>query len=140
MEHDRVAPAGETSPVRSRTITWVDPAETAQAFSGLSGLESLRAMIRGERPPPPMAKLMAFEMLEAEPARVVFGLHPAEWMYNPMGIVHGGVAAAILDTVMGCAVTSTLPAGVGHTTTDIQVRYVRPVTVDTGRLLAEGTL
>jgi uncharacterized protein (TIGR00369 family) len=132
--------APETDTDRVRTFTWDDPAETARAFAGMSGLESLHAMMRGQRPVPPMAKLMGFEILEAESARVVFGLRLAEWMYNPMGIVHGGVAATILDTVMGCAVTSTLPAGVGHTTTDIQVRYVRPTTVQTGRLLAEGRL
>jgi uncharacterized protein (TIGR00369 family) len=103
-------------------------------------LTALRAMISGELPPPPIASAMGFRLLEVEPGRAVFGLEPAEWMYNPMGIVHGGVAATILDTCMGVAVASTLPDGVGHTTSDLQVRYVRPLTAESGRLLAEGTV
>jgi uncharacterized protein (TIGR00369 family) len=101
-------------------------------------LTGLRAMISGELPPPPIASAMGFRLLEVEPGRAVFGLEPAEWMYNPMGIVHGGVAATILDTCMGVAVASTTPDGVGHTTSDLQVRYLRPLTAESGRVLAEG--
>jgi uncharacterized protein (TIGR00369 family) len=125
---------------RTRTITWADPAETAQTAAGMDRLAALRALITGELPPPPIGSLMGFQLLEVEPGRAVFGLDPAEWMYNPMGIVHGGVAAAILDTCMGVAVASTTPEGVGHTTSDLQVRYLRPLTVESGRVLAEGTV
>ena len=68
----------------------------------------------------------------------MFALEPAEWMYNPIGMVHGGIAATILDSCMGCAVHTTLAAGVGYTTTDLQVRYVRAMRESTGRVLAEG--
>jgi uncharacterized protein (TIGR00369 family) len=69
---------------------------------------------------------------------VTFSLDPAEKHYNPIGMVHGGVAATLLDTVMGCALHSLLPQGVGYTTLDINVRYVRPITVGTGNVLATG--
>ena len=65
-------------------------------------------------------------------------MEPAEWMFNPLGAVHGGVAASILDSCMGCAVHTTLAAGVGFTTTDLQVRYIRAMDEDTGQVLAEG--
>ena len=67
-------------------------------------------------------------------------MEPAEWMYNPIGSVHGGIAATILDSCMGCAVHTTLDAGVGYTTTDLQVRYLRPMSAQGGRVLAEGTV
>ena len=70
--------------------------------------------------------------------RALFAMEPAEWMYNPIGSVHGGIAATILDSCMGCAVHTTLEAGVGYTTTDLQVRYIRAMSVATGRVLAEG--
>jgi uncharacterized protein (TIGR00369 family) len=77
-------------------------------------------------------------IVEVEDGRCVFALDPAEWMFNPIGSVHGGVAATLLDSCMGCAVHSTLPAGVGYATTDIQVRYLRAMSASTGRVLAEG--
>jgi uncharacterized protein (TIGR00369 family) len=123
---------------RTRTVTWADPAETARAAAGMDRLAALRALISGELPPPPIASVMGFQLLEVEPGRAVFGLEPAEWMYNPMRIVHGGVAATILDTCMGVAVASTTPEGVGHTTSDLQVGYLRPLTAESGRVLAEG--
>ncbi len=70
----------------------------------------------------------------------MFAVQPAEWMYNPIGSVHGGIAATLLDSCMGCAIHSTLPAGVGYTTSDLQIRYSRGMTVDTGRVIAEGTV
>lgn len=130
-------PAGAT---RVRTFTWEDPAAALGAGAALSGLEQILAIVSGRVHPPPIARLLGFEIVEAEPGRAVFSLEPAEWMYNPLGSVHGGIAATILDSCMGCAIHTTLPAGVGYTTTDLQVRYVRPMRADTGRVLAEGTV
>jgi uncharacterized protein (TIGR00369 family) len=76
--------------------------------------------------------------VEVEDGRGVFAMEPAEWMYNPIGSVHGGIAATLLDSCMGCAVHTTLVAGVGYTTTDLQVRYIRGMSHATGRVLAEG--
>jgi uncharacterized protein (TIGR00369 family) len=121
-----------------RSFDWQDPAATAAAGSELSGLELMRAIIDGSLPPPPVARLMGFSIVEVDLGRAVFTVEPAEWMYNPIGSVHGGVAATLLDSCMGCAVHSTLEAGVGFTTTDLQVRYIRAMSADTGRVLAEG--
>jgi uncharacterized protein (TIGR00369 family) len=81
---------------------------------------------------------MGFSLVEAEHGRAVFAADPAEWMYNPIGSVHGGIAATLLDSCMACAVHTTLEAGVGYTTADLHVRYIRAMTTSTGRVLAEG--
>ena len=123
---------------RTRSFSWEDPAATAATGSKLTGLQYMKAISQGTMPAPPVARLLGFELLEAEPGRAVFAVRPAEWMYNPIGSVHGGIAATILDSCMGCAVHTTLEAGVGYTTTDLQVRYIRAMSVATGRVLAEG--
>ena len=123
---------------RARTFEWEDPLVAAERGSALSGLEVMRAIIAGTHPPPPIARLLEMTVLEVEDGRAVFALEPAEWMYNPIGSVHGGIAATILDSCMGCAVHTTLPAGVAYTTTDLQVRYLRSMRAGDGRVLAEG--
>ena len=85
----------------------------------------MRAIIDGTLPPPPIAQMLGMSLVAVGEGRAVFGLEPDEWMYNPIGSVHGGVAATILDSCMGCAIHTTLPAGVGYTTTDLHVRYTR---------------
>jgi uncharacterized protein (TIGR00369 family) len=79
-------------------------------------------------------------LVEIGKGRAVFAVEPAEWMYNPIGSVHGGIAATLLDSCMGCAIHTTLPAGVGYATSDLHVRYARGMTVDTGRVVAEGNV
>jgi uncharacterized protein (TIGR00369 family) len=125
---------------RVRTVEWDDPLELSAQAGQMSGLEFMRLVASGERPPPPIARLLEMSVLDVEPGRAVFALEPAEWMYNPIGSVHGGVAATLLDSCMGCAVHTTLPAGVRYTTTDIQVRYLRSMRAGQGRVLAEGTV
>jgi uncharacterized protein (TIGR00369 family) len=127
-----------TTTPRSRTFTWQDPARLAGAARELSGLEFIGKVAEGTLAPPPIAELMGFSVTVAEAGRCVFAMEPAEWMFNPIGSVHGGVAATILDSCMGCAVHTTLPAGTGYTTTDLQIRYLRGMTADTGRVIAEG--
>jgi uncharacterized protein (TIGR00369 family) len=124
--------------LRMRSFDWEDPAATAAAGTELSGIEFMRAIVDGSLPPPPIARLMGFSIVEVDLGMAVFAVEPAEWMYNPIGSVHGGIAATLLDSCMGCAVHSTLGAGVGYTTTDMQVRYIRAMSTDTGRVLAEG--
>jgi uncharacterized protein (TIGR00369 family) len=124
--------------LRTRSFSWQDPAATAAAAIELPGLQVMQAIIDGTLPPPPIARLLDFEVLEVEDGRAVFAMQPAEWMYNPIGSVHGGIAATILDSCMGCAVHTTLEAGVAYTTTDLQVRYLRAMSDTTGRVLAEG--
>ena len=115
-----------------------DPVETARNLVQLDGLTAMRAMIAGELPPPPIATLMGFELVEVEEGRVVFAVVPDDRHYNPIGTVHGGLAATLIDSATGCAVHTTLPAGTGYTTTDVQVRFVRPITRDTGRIECIG--
>jgi uncharacterized protein (TIGR00369 family) len=124
--------------VRERRFTWDDPAATAAAATGLTGLQCMEAVVEGALAPPPIARLLDFAIVEVSPGCAVFALEPAEWMYNPLGSVHGGVAATLLDSCMGCAVHTTLEAGVGYTTTDLQVRFIRALTASSGRVLAEG--
>ena len=111
-----------TAPVteRSRTITWADPIENAQQLARLSGLEALRAIITGAAPAPPIAVLMGFGLVEAEEGRAVFESEPRDFHYNPIGVVHGGFAATLLDSAMGCAVQTTCPAGITYTTLEIK--------------------
>ncbi|MEX2194108.1 MAG: PaaI family thioesterase [Thermoleophilaceae bacterium] len=126
--------------VRTRTIAWEDPVAAFERGRELSGIDYLRAIMDGELPPPPIAALMGFAPVEAEEGRVVFAVEPGEHHYNPIGVVHGGLAATLLDSAMGCAVQTLLPAGVGYTTLEVKVNYVRPMTRDTGRVLAEATV
>ena len=113
---------------------------TAAAGRERDGIELMRAVMDGELPPPPIAQLLGMSLVEVGEGRAVFALEPAEWMYNPIGSVHGGVAATILDSCMGCAVHTLLPAGVGYSTSDLQIRYLRGMSSDTGRVRAEGTV
>jgi uncharacterized protein (TIGR00369 family) len=125
---------------RSRTLEWSDPVATAAAGAEMAGLDYMRALTAGELPPAPIAVVMNMRPIELEEGRVVFGGEPGEEHYNPIGIVHGGYAATILDSVLGCAVHTTLPVGVGYTSLGLEVKYLRPITRDTGHVLCEGTV
>ncbi|MBQ0992306.1 PaaI family thioesterase [Micromonospora sp. PSH03] len=127
-------------PVRSRTFTWADPSVNAAQVGRRSGLDMLRAMIAGELAAPPVMHLLDMTRMEADEGRVVVELTPQEFHYNPLGSVHGGVLSTLLDTAAGCAVHTTLPAGVGYTSLDLNVKFLRPVTVDSGTLRCEGTV
>ena len=104
----------------------------------MTGLEFLRAIVAGELPTAPIQELLGFALDEADEGRVVFALEPGERHYNPIGSVHGGVAATLLDSAMGAAVHSTLPQGSGYATLEVKFNLVRAITADTGRVLAEG--
>ncbi len=123
---------------RRRTVKWEDPTPGTEASGKMSGLEYLRAITRDELPSAPMADLMGFWLSEIEEGRAVFEVEPAEYHYNPIGAVHGGLACTLFDSAMGCAVHTTLPAGTGYTTIELKVNLLRPITTETGRLLCEG--
>ena len=124
------APTGETSE-RYGLV----PAEVAAT---MSGLELLQGMIAGRFPGPPIMQLIGFRLAEVESGRAVFESVPEFKHYNPLGTVHGGYAATLLDSCMGCAVHSTLPKGVGYTTLEFKVSLIRALTIDTGPVRAEG--
>lgn len=122
-----------------RTVTWQDPLLSSTAARQMDGLTFLRTMLEGGLPMPPIMRLIGITMVSVEEGRVVFGLEPQEFHYNPIGSVHGGVACTMLDSAMGCAVHSVLPAGSGYTTVELTATLVRPITLDTGRLRCEGS-
>ena len=125
---------------RSKTVSWYDPQRTAAASVGLSGIEFMKAIADGRLAPPPIAQLMGFRIRDVEPGRVVFEGTPDESVYNPIGVVHGGLVCTLADSVIGCAVHTTLDSGIAYTSIDIAVNYLRPVTVTSGTLVATGTV
>ncbi|KRD20081.1 MULTISPECIES: PaaI family thioesterase [unclassified Streptomyces] len=125
---------------RSRTFEWSDPALSAGAVGDHSGLDFLREIVAGRLPAPPVAATLGFTLEEVEHGRAVFVLVPGEEHYNPIGSVHGGVFATLLDSAAGCAVQSVLPQGTGYTSLDLTLKFLRPVTVDTGKIRAIGTV
>jgi uncharacterized protein (TIGR00369 family) len=122
----------------SRTITWQDPMVSAAAGARMGGLDYVRAIQAGEIPPPPIAVVMNYSIAELEHGRAVFEGEPGEEHYNPIGVVHGGYAATILDSALGCAVHTTCPLGVGYTSQTLEVKYLRPITRDTGAVRCEA--
>lgn len=123
---------------RERTVVWDDPTPFGRAAPSMRGLDFLHAIGRGELPIPPMMRTLGIEPVEVEEGRAVFAVEPQEYHDNPLGVVHGGLVAALVDTAMGCAVHSLLPAGVGYTTLELKVNYVRSLRAGMGRVRGEG--
>jgi uncharacterized protein (TIGR00369 family) len=128
----------EAGTTRSRLVTWEDPAAARAAGAALSGLEVMRAIASGALAPPPVARLLGFDVVSIDEGHVVFTMPPAEEHLNPLGTVHGGIITTLLDTVMGCAVHTTLPAGVLYTTLELKVNFLRPALAGGATLLGEG--
>ncbi|WP_460717887.1 PaaI family thioesterase [Nocardia heshunensis] len=123
---------------RSKTVQWFDPKVGLEAAVGKTGLEYLTAMMNGEIPGAPIGGLFNMRPVEVAQGDVVFTCAPDESMYNPIGMVHGGVACTLLDSVAGCAVHTTLPAGVGYSSIEIKLNYLRPIHAHTGEIRAHG--
>jgi uncharacterized protein (TIGR00369 family) len=113
----------------------VAPIETLRS---MSGIDFLRAIQAGRLPRPPIGAFFGFDLAEIEDRRVVFASTPGHQHYNPIGTVHGGYAATLLDSCMSCAVQTTVPAGSGYTTLEFKVSFIRPITIETGPVRAEG--
>ena len=111
-----------------------------EVLRGMAGLDVLRAVAEGRLPGAPIAGLIGFRLVEAAPGRAVFEGTPGERHLNPMGGVHGGYAATLLDSCMGCAVHTVLAAGQSYTTLELKVSYVRGMTAATGPVRAEGSV
>jgi uncharacterized protein (TIGR00369 family) len=123
---------------RSRTITWQDPMVGASKAATMPGIDYLQAMIDGEIAPPPIIALMDMDLVSANEGTVTFTCRPNESHYNPIGAVHGGFACTVLDSAAGCAVQTTLPAGVGYTSLEIKVSYLRALSANSGELTVVG--
>jgi uncharacterized protein (TIGR00369 family) len=128
-------PATAQQPVREPAAFQL--ARLAADYDGVAFLEAIK---NGELPAPPIAELLGFEIRDVRRGEVTFAMTPQQQHYNPIGSVHGGVIATLLDTVMGCALHTRLPRGTAYTTLDISVRYLRAVTVQTHDVLAVGTV
>lgn len=142
IETARSVAAGlaEVRPETSRTLTlsWQEPIATAAEGLKLSGLEYMQAMAAKEIPPPPIAVLMNMIPTSVAEGEVSFSAIPGEEHYNPIGVVHGGFMATLLDSVAGCAVHTTLARGEAYTTLTLEVKNLRSLTRDTGVVRAEG--
>ena len=133
-----VLPLPTNEGVRTRTVTWTDPARARFQLRNLDGLARLQAMKSGAADPPPAVALLGLQLDAVEKGATVFSVVADESHENPMGTMHGGVVATLVDTAMGCAVSSTLPAGDAFTTLELSTNYVRPITSATGRIRAEA--
>ena len=125
---------------RTRTYSWDDPFALSQDMAGRSGLELLQAMATGEIPPPPIAQTLGFSLVEAARGHTVFECEPAEYHYNPIGIVHAGLAMTLMDSAMGLAFVTTLDEPVAWTTLELKANFTRPLTVDTGIVRCTGSV
>src|SRR5580704_15758584 len=125
---------------RERVVTWPAPGPVATVAAGMSGMEAMCAIRDGRLPGPPMAYLIGFRMRLVEQGRIVMELDPEESLENTIGLLHGAVAAALLDTAMGCAISTMLPAGQGSVTLDLKLTYLRPLSVRSGNISADGKI
>lgn len=112
----------------------------AEARRRMSGIDFFRRMLAGEMPPPPMIELLGIRLAEVEEGRVVFTATCEERFYNGTGVAHGGFAATILDTALGCAINSAMPAGRRFTTLELKVNLTRPITHEAGLLRCDAAV
>lgn len=124
--------------LRVRVVEWQAPGPVAKAAMPMFGIEAMRAIRDGRLPPPPMAKLIGLRMAVVDEGRIVMELEPHESLENTIGLLHGATAAALLDTAMGCAISTKLPAGQTSVTLDLKLTYLRPLSVRSGTISAEG--
>ncbi len=122
-------------------VKWGEPGTIPlETMKTMSGMEVFTAIRDGRLPTPPIGRVLDFIAIEFEYGRIVFQGTPRKEHYNPLGSVHGGYAATLLDSCVGCAVHTTLPAGKGFTTLELKVNYVRGMTEKTGPVRAEGKI
>jgi uncharacterized protein (TIGR00369 family) len=125
---------------RTRSYSWADPLAALDVARTLPGLELMRRIMSGELPPPPIAEMLGLRLVEVEEGRAVFEGDPGEQHYNIIGTVHAGFTTTLLDSAMGCALTTTLDAGVPWTTLELKANFTRAITVETGTVRCTGTI
>jgi uncharacterized protein (TIGR00369 family) len=123
---------------RRRTHMLTSGVARPEQVTGLTGMQVFEVMFAGELPYPPISDTLDFMLIEATPGRAVFQGRPMLRHYNPLGSVHGGWIATLLDSCMGCCVHTMLKPGQGYTSLEIKVNFVRPVLDTSGRVRAEG--
>lgn len=117
-----------------------DHVAVARELTKLPGLEALKALIAGQFPPPSISTTLGFWLAEVDDGHAVFVGEPSDRIMNPLGIVHGGWALTLIDSCTGCAAHTTLSAGLGYTSIETKVNFVRAITPETGQVRAEGTV
>ena len=132
------ADRGGSGDLRSKSVTWNDPATLAAEAGVLPGREFLQAIIDGRLPPPPIANLTGARLVSVDDGEAVFRCAPDESTYNPIGMVHGGLLCTLLDSAAGCAVHTCLPAGAGYGTIEIKVSFLEPLHADVGEIEVHG--
>jgi uncharacterized protein (TIGR00369 family) len=125
---------------RTRSYAWEDPFALRDAMASHSGLEIMQLMTTGELPPPPIADTLGFRLVEATRGTAVFECEPAEYHYNPIGVVHAGLAMTLMDSAMGCAFVTTLDQPVAWTTLEVKSNFTRALTKDTGTVRCVGSV
>lgn len=125
---------------RTRTYGWDDPFALRDRMVDLSGLALMQQMVAGELPPPPIAQTLGFRLVEATRGRAVFECEPAEFHYNPIGVVHAGLALTLMDSAMGLAFVTTLDEPLGWTTLEVKANFTRALTTETGLVRCVGTV
>jgi uncharacterized protein (TIGR00369 family) len=135
-----MAETRQPAAVRTRTFSWDDPTAGLAELAGLSGLEQLQAMIDGRVAGPPVMHLLDMRQMRAAEGWIEVTMPAREFHYNPLGTVHGGILATMLDTAAGCAVHTTLRPGEGYTSLDLTTKFLYPATVASGLLRCEGTV
>jgi uncharacterized protein (TIGR00369 family) len=125
---------------RTRTYSWDDPFDFIAGALHLTGFEAMQKMAAGELPQPPIGRTLGFRLAEVEHGRAVFEAEPAEYHYNPIGTVHAGLAATLLDSAMGCALVTTLPPATRWTTLELKASFTRAITAETGVVRSIGTI
>lgn len=126
--------------LRRKTVTWQNPLALAGLIRTLSGLEFLQAMVEGRIPGPPIAAHLNMRLASVADGEAVFAAEPDESLYNPIGMVHGGVAATMLDSAIGCAVHTTLPAGATYSSIELKVSYLKAIHPSAGEIRARGSV
>lgn len=123
---------------RTRSYAWRDPRAGAAAGIQMSGLDYMRAIMAGGLAGAPIADTLGFRLAEVAEGTVTFVCEPGEYLYNPIGSVHGGVAATLIDSATGCAIHTTLPAGVPYTTVNLSVDYMKAISDKSGVIACTG--
>ncbi|MGO1908631.1 MAG: PaaI family thioesterase [Brevibacterium linens] len=129
---------GRDQNTRETTVTWTDPAPGLALMPTLDGIDFLQKIADGEIAGAPIGKHIGMSLVDVGEGSVTFHCAPDESHYNPIGMVHGGLVCTLLDSALGCATHTTLPAGTGYTSIEIKVNYLRPVTSESGPLVATG--
>lgn len=126
--------------LRQLTVNWDDIRPNLETAAQLTGLEYMQSIMDGSLVPPPIAKLLDFYLAEVTDGHAIFKGIPGEQHFNPMGTIHGGFSAILIDSATGCAVHTILPAGKLYSTAQLNLNMTRPIMPDVGELICEGNV